>query len=185
MIDFISFWYLLPLGIIIATLYTSTGISGANFWLPVYILWLKVEPLVGFWLSLVSMLFGSAGGFIGHSMHKTINYFLVKKYLIVTIPFAILGALFLKFVYVKILFFIFGFFVIFYGLYLFYNTYWAKTVEKHEKIHYLLGALGGFLTGLISVGLGKLILPHCIRHKKIIHHSEAVKLSVLLWSSFL
>ena len=181
MIDPFSFWYLLPTGVIIATLYTSTGISGANFWAPVYLLWVKVDPLVGFWLALVSMLFGSTSGLIGHTRHQTINYYLVKRYLLVTIPFAILGGVLLQFVKIVFLFYIFGTFVILYGSYLFYKTWFGEEeIDKHEKIHYVLGSVGGFLTGLISVGLGKLILPHCISHKKIIHHSEAVGTTLVI-----
>lgn len=182
MIDLISFWYLLPIGIVIATLYTSTGISGANFWAPVYLLWLKIDPLVGFWLALVSMLFGSIGGLIGHTRHKTINYFLVKKYLLVTVPFAFFGALLIPFVNPLVLFFLFGSFVIVYGSYLFHKTHKTEQpkMDKHEKIHYFLGSIGGFLTGLISVGLGKLILPHCIKHKRVIHHSEAVGTTLVI-----
>jgi len=181
MVDFLSFWYLLPLGIIIATIYTSTGISGANFWAPVYLLLIRLDPLVGFWLSLVTMLFGSVSGIIGHSRHKTINYYLAKRYLIATVPFAIIGALLLQFLNVTFLFLLFGSFVLSYGLYFLYNTAIGKEkINTHEKIHYLLGAIGGFLVGLISVGLGKIILPYCIKHKRVNHHSEAVGTTLVI-----
>jgi len=176
MIDFIQYWFLLPVGIVIATLYTSTGISGANFWAPVYLLWLKVEPLVGFWLALVSMLFGSAGGLIGHLRQGTIDFSLVKSYAMISVPFAVFGALLLPYVRVSFLFLVFGLFVLGYGAFLYYKTVYVKEekLEKHSKIHYFFGAIGGFLTGMVSVGLGKLILPHCIKHKKINHHAVAV-----------
>ena len=36
----------------------STGVSGATLWVPVYLLWLKLDAPVAFWLGLLTMLFG-------------------------------------------------------------------------------------------------------------------------------
>ena len=47
----ITYWYLFPIGIIIATLSMSAGISGANFWIPVYLFLIKLDPLISFWLA--------------------------------------------------------------------------------------------------------------------------------------
>ncbi len=37
-------WLVLPAGPLIATVYTSTGISGANFWVPVYLPGMGLAP---------------------------------------------------------------------------------------------------------------------------------------------
>jgi len=42
MIEYFTYWYLFPVGIIIAILAISAGISGTNFWIPVYLIWLKI-----------------------------------------------------------------------------------------------------------------------------------------------
>lgn len=185
MIDFFNYWYLLPTGLVIATLYNSTGISGANFWTPVYILILGLDPLIGFWLSLVSMLFGSMGGLVAHTRHKTIRYFLVKRYIKMSIPFAIIGALSIQYVDLNLLILAFGVFAISYGFIIFYKSSMNKvTLENEVKNNpsrmYPLGAVGGLLTGLISVGLGPLILPEILKHKKISHHSEAIGTTVVI-----
>ena len=182
MIEFFTYWYLLPVGIIISFIYTSTGISGANFWAPVYLLWLRLEPSIGFWLSLVSMLFGSISGLISHTKQKSIMYDIAKKYLIITIPLAIIGVLVSPYFKEFYLFLIFGIFIITYAIIMCYKTCRPSTkdIEKHEKIHYLFGAIGGFLTGLVSVGLGKLILPQCVQHKKCLTHVEAVGTTLLV-----
>jgi uncharacterized membrane protein YfcA len=156
MIDWVTYWYLLPTGILIAFFYTSTGISGANFWVPVYLLWLKVDPLTGFWLSLVSMIFGSIGGLIAHSRQKTINYSIAKKYLLITIPFSILGALVVPYLKVVYLLIAFGTFVLIYSLILLLKAFKKLEIvkEKHNKINFVSAVIGGLSTGLISVGLG-------------------------------
>lgn len=185
MIDLVTYWYLLPLGVLIATLYNSTGISGANFWIPVFILFMNVSLLVAFWLSLVAMIFGSLGGLIGHSRHRTIVYALVKKYLVITIPFAIMGASVVQFISVSWLLLVFGIFAFTYGTIVLYkNTLHSvqanSSTTKKDTIGYPQGALGGFMIGLVSVGLGPLILPGNINHSKIAHHSQAVGTTVIV-----
>ena len=185
MLDYTTYWYLLPLGILIATLYNSTGISGANFWIPVFILLMKVSLLVGFWLSLVAMLFSSIGGLIGHSRQGTIVYHLVKKYLLVTIPFAIIGACSIEYVNANWLLLIFGIFASLYGLVLLLKTTLLATsanitASNDGKIQYPQGALGGFLVGLVSVGLGPLILSGNIHHRKVQHHAQAIGTTVII-----
>ncbi|OJJ14905.1 hypothetical protein BKI52_40840 [marine bacterium AO1-C] len=185
MLDYTTYWYLLPLGILIATLYNSTGISGANFWIPVFILLMKVSLLVAFWLSLVAMLFGSIGGLIGHSRQGTIVYSLVKKYILVTIPFAVVGACSIEYVNETWLLLIFGIFALVYGSIVLLKSTLLQTShdtppKKQEKIKYPQGALGGFLVGMVSVGLGPLILPCNINHQKVNHHAQAIGTTVII-----
>ena len=180
-IDLFAYWYLFPLGIIIATLYTSTGISGANFWTPIYLLVINLDPLVSFWLALVSMIFGSLGGLIGHSRNGTINRSLVLKYLPVTIPFAVIGALLVRYTNVTYLMMMFGCFVSGYGIYLLYRTTTRnEETKKHEKNLYLPAAAGGILTGLISVGLGKLMLVPLINHRDITSPAMAAGTTLII-----
>ena len=54
----LHYWFLLPVGIAIAALVMSAGVSGATLWVPVYLLWLKLDAPVAFWLGLLTMLFG-------------------------------------------------------------------------------------------------------------------------------
>lgn len=76
-----QFWFLFPLAILIAILAMGTGVSGANFWAPVYLLWLRFDPQLGFWLSLVTMLFGFSSGLAHNLRHGTINFFYSKPIL--------------------------------------------------------------------------------------------------------
>jgi hypothetical protein len=56
------YFYLFPLGIAISLLAVSAGISGYNFWIPVYVVWLGIDPKASFWLALLTMLFGFGSG---------------------------------------------------------------------------------------------------------------------------
>ena len=52
---------------VIATLAMSAGISGANFWIPVYLICVKLDPLITFWLALITMIFGFGSGVVDNS----------------------------------------------------------------------------------------------------------------------
>ena len=54
----LEFWFLFPLGVLIGTAGMSSGVSGSNFWIPVYLLWFALEPRTAFWIALLTMLFG-------------------------------------------------------------------------------------------------------------------------------
>ena len=82
----LTYWYLFPVGLVIATLAMSAGISGANFWIPVYLICVKLDPLVTFWLALITMIFGFGSGVVRNIHQGTVNRYLVRQYLIPTIP---------------------------------------------------------------------------------------------------
>ncbi len=105
-------WYLFPAGVVIATLATSTGISGANFWIPVYLTWFKVSPNTGFCLALFTMFFGFSSAVLKNLWSKTINWYLVKQYLKVCVPASLIGGYLSTLISQGFLLVIFGIFVL-------------------------------------------------------------------------
>jgi len=89
----ITYWYLFPLGIIISAMAMSAGIPGANFWIPVYLFILKLDPLISFWVALLTMVFGFGSGVIRNLYQHTVNWYIVRKYLIPTIQGVIIGSI--------------------------------------------------------------------------------------------
>jgi hypothetical protein len=181
LVSHFEFWFLFPVAIIIAVFAMATGVSGANFWAPVYLLWLRLDPQLGFWLSLVSMIFGFSSGLARNLRQGTVNFFLLREYLKVVLPLTILGAVIAPFIRPHWLFFVFALFVFIYGTRVLLGLVrdgGNAVVSKDERIHWGVAALGGFLTGLITVGLGKLILPYCLRHERCHSPAEAVGTTV-------
>ena len=177
----LTYWYLFPLGIIISAMAMSAGISGANFWIPVYLFILKLEPLISFWLALLTMVFGFGSGVIRNLYQHTVNWYIVRKYLSVTIPGAIIGSILTAYIDGNILVLIFGFFVLVYGAYLLITTLSSKKEpQKHSRIFWGLGFAAGFLKGLIATGLGKLIVPCIWNHEKIKHPSDVIGSTVVI-----
>ncbi len=62
----VKYLLLFPLGILVAIIAMSSGISGSNFWAPINVIVLNIEPRIGFWLALFAMLFGFGSGVIKH-----------------------------------------------------------------------------------------------------------------------
>lgn len=182
MIEYFTYWYLFPISILIAILALSSGISGANFWIPVYLIWLNIEPKTGFWLALLTMLFGFGSGVIKNVQQKTINGYIVKQYLKITIPAGIIGTLLVPYAPAQLLIITFASFVLLYGSYSIYRygAQGVEAVERHEKIYWTRAAVAGFLKGLIATGLGKTILPGIMEHKKIHSSAEAVGSTILI-----
>ena len=179
----LEFWFLFPVAIAIALFATTTGVSGANFWAPVYLLWLGLDPQLGFWLSLVSMIFGFSSGLARNLWQGTVNFFLVREYLKIVLPLTILGAVIAPTVRPHWLFFAFAVFVFVYSTRVVVSLVrdgGGAPLSKDDRMHWGVAALGGFLTGLITVGLGPLILPCCLRHKRCQSPAEAVGTTVAL-----
>ncbi len=179
----LGLWYLFPVAITIAIFAMATGVSGANFFTPVYLLWLRLDPQLGFWLSLVSMIFGFSSGLIRNLRQGTVNFFLVRGYLKIIIPLTLLGGLAAPFVQPGLLFLAFAVFVFVYSSRVFWillRREGGSDIVKEERIYWGVAALGGFLTGLITVGLGKLIMPRCLRHQQCQSPAEAVGTTVAL-----
>lgn len=42
----LDYWYLFPISLVVATIAMATGIGGAVFFSPIFLLWLKLEPSV-------------------------------------------------------------------------------------------------------------------------------------------
>ncbi|MCL7475008.1 MAG: sulfite exporter TauE/SafE family protein [Methanosarcinales archaeon] len=171
----LTYWYLFPAGLVIATLAMSAGISGANFWIPVYLICVKLDPRVTFWLALITMIFGFGSGVVRNIYQGTVNWYLVRQYLIPTIPGAVIGALLTSYVNGEILVFIFGTFILIYGSHMLKSCISSPKAQiRHEKVFWGIGFLAGFMKGLIATGLGKLIVPGMWNHKKVRHPSEVI-----------
>jgi uncharacterized membrane protein YfcA len=132
------------------------------------------------------MLFGFGSGIVRNLKNRTINWFIVKQYLKIAVPFTIVGTLLVPFAPAELLLVLFGSFVIIYGSFLvcrfglFPRKDEPAVSETGEKIYWIRGAIAGFLKGLIATGTGKIIMPCVLRHCKIRTPAEAVGSTVVI-----
>ncbi|MEF8845997.1 MAG: sulfite exporter TauE/SafE family protein, partial [Bacteroidales bacterium] len=180
-----EFWYLLPVSILIATIAMSSGVGGAVFFSPLFILGLKLQPQIAIGAALITELFGFSSGLIAYVKAKLIDFRLAGNLLLFSVPAAILGAMYAELIPDIILKAIFASGLLFIGVQLFSS--WRKDErEKHEKAHRIefqhnfeteltdksgrtfhytvcnknmgrgFAAIGGAFVGMISVGLAEL-----------------------------
>src|SRR5262245_20426896 len=87
----VDYWFLLPVGVSIAFLAMSSGISAGNFWCPVYLLWTHFDAPVAFWMTLATMLCGYGSGVVRNLHQGTIHRGFIVQYLPLTVPAAVVG----------------------------------------------------------------------------------------------
>ena len=175
-------WFLFPLGIGIAILAISSGINGSNFWIPVYIIWLGFDAKTAFWLGLLTMIFGFGAGVWKNVRANLIQWFLARQYLKVCIPLSVLGGILSTQVSHDLVLTAFGVFITAFGFYRILQQFrpGGTAVEQHDRVYWGVGAIGGFLIGFITTGLGKLLCPCLMNHRQIHHHAEAVGTTVTI-----
>lgn len=82
---------MLPVALLIATTAMASGVEGATFFSPLFILALGLPPEVAIGTGLVTEVFGFGSGLYAYATRHLIDYRLGGALLIVTIPMALVG----------------------------------------------------------------------------------------------
>ena len=102
--DFLpELWYLFPASIAIATVAMASGVGGAIFFSPLFILVLGLEPQIAIGTALFTELFGFSSGLFAYSRNRLIDYRLGLSILKWSVPAAIGGTLLTSYVSPEIL----------------------------------------------------------------------------------
>ena len=181
----IEYWYLFPISILIATIAMASGIGGAVFFSPLFMLVLKLDPAVAIGIALMTELFGFSSGVYAYWRRRLIDFKLGRRLLVFSIPAAVVGSFSTELFPAAILKTIFAVGIIFIGWQL-YSSYRhgekegldkqiaEQSREKSESVlidaagneyRYTIAnknegrvfaAIGGWFLGMISVGLAEL-----------------------------
>ena len=181
----IEYWYLFPISILIATIAMASGIGGAVFFSPLFMLVLKLDPAVAIGTALMTELFGFSSGVYAYWRRRLIDFKLGRRLLVFSIPAAVVGSFSTELFPAAILKTIFAVGIIFIGWQL-YSSYRhgekegldkqiaEQSREKSESVlidaagneyRYTIAnknegrvfaAIGGWFLGMISVGLAEL-----------------------------
>jgi len=90
--EVLSVWWVYPFSVAVATLALSSGISGALFFAPFFLLVVDLTPAQAIGGGLMTELFGTFFGTMNYIRQKVVDFTTVKALLIVTIPFAMAGS---------------------------------------------------------------------------------------------
>ena len=91
--EVLSVWWVYPVSVSIATLALSSGISGALFFAPFFLLVVGLTPAQAIGGGLMTELFGTFFGTMNYVRQGVVDFTIVKALLIVTIPFAMAGSI--------------------------------------------------------------------------------------------
>ena len=85
-------WYLLPTAAVIATIAMASGVGGAIFFSPLFILVLGLDTEVAIATALLTEMFGFSSGLLAYWRSKLIDFKLGGDILKFSLPAAIIGA---------------------------------------------------------------------------------------------
>ncbi len=181
-----EYWFMLPVSVIFATIAMASGVEGATFFTPMFILALGLPPEIAIGTGLITEVFGFASGLFAYARKRTIDYKLGIALLLVTIPLSLLGTVLGGYVPATILKTILGMGLITIALtflktpnqieikHLDENIYkeyggdkaqTSLTTSEGEEIRYtvcnknegrIYAGIGSLFIGMISTGLGEL-----------------------------
>lgn len=192
----LEYWYLFPVSIAVATLAMASGIGGAVFFSPIFLLGLKLEPTVAVGVALITEFFGFSSGLIAYVRAKLIDYRLGTQLLVFSIPGAVVGVLAADLFPGIVLKTIFAVGLLFIGMQLLLSwrreqrdamdaTIEAEAIDgfaseltdragntyRYTVCNKALGrtfaAVGGAFLGMISVGLAELQEYHLVARCKV------------------
>lgn len=180
----LDFWFMFPVGVLIATVAMASGVGGATFFAPLFILGLGLSPELAVGSGLVVEVFGFGSGVYAYAKRRLIDYRIGGMLLSATVPAAVVGVVVAHFVEADVLKLILGM-----GLLAVAVSFLRAPDEEvettldemaredpetaetclvtadDEKICYtvcnttegrLISGLGGLFVGMVSSGLGEL-----------------------------
>ncbi len=87
-----EFWYMLPVSVAVATVAMASGVEGATFFAPIFLLALGLPPEVAIGTGLITEAFGFGSGVLAYLKKGLVDFHLARSLLVATVPAAILGS---------------------------------------------------------------------------------------------
>ena len=211
--DFTLYWFMLPIATMVATTAMLSGIGGAALFTPIFIV---IFPLLGpqyplgstvaaIGTALLTETFGFTSGFVGYYRKGLIDFRLALRFLKISVPVAILGALVAHLIDDAVLMIGYALLVFILALVLifFHHNVTSDDNQKNlqgEKItrtdrsgrvfEYaspqlgvvsgVITSLGAFLTGLLSVGIGEVVVPQLTKRGVPVAVAAATSVAVVI-----
>ena len=175
----LQIWWVLLVSVGIATIAMSSGISGALFFSPFFLLIVGLQPAQAIGAGLITELFGTSFGSYNYLRQRVVDFQTVRFLILASIPAAVAGAFLANRIEAGILQILFGIaLVVLAVIVLYHSTQKGKpatgpmldqakkttVIQARDGITYSyrtcnrsigvpLAGIGAFLTGLMSAGL--------------------------------
>lgn len=196
--DLTIYWFMFPVSICVATTAMLTGIGGAAFFVPIFLI---IFPLLGeqyvlatavaaIGVGLLTETFGFTSGFIGYYRRGLIDFKIAKTFMKLAVPTALAGALISHYVNGTLLKFMYASLMLVMAWVLLNESHDKPKIEESDGAsndpdireitatdgtqyrYRFRGAqdrqtgstsFGGFLTGMLGVGIGEVVMPQLVK----------------------
>lgn len=194
--DFTLYWFMFPVAMMVCTTAMLSGIGGAALFMPIFLLvfpllgsgYALVDPTAAIAVALFTEAFGFSSGFIGYRRRGLIDFGLAKSFLYWAVPLAILGALIVHWIPDFMIRLLYGMLmVVMAGIFLITHHHLQESemitnghlfrslTDSHGKTYQYpmyqakrgQTGLGGFLTGMLSAGIGEVVMPQLVKRGKV------------------
>ncbi len=156
-------WLLLPAGICIATIAIFSGLGGGVLWVPLLLTVYDLQPREAVLCALIIQVFGQTSGTFFNLRQGLIDRRLLLQQALVALPLTVAGAALARSVeplYIELGLGLLTFFI----AYAFLSGDLLRAGSDQADLAAgrrlrPVSAVGGFLTGFVSVGIGDLLVP--------------------------
>ena len=197
--DFTLYWFMFPVGVGVATCAMLSGIGGAALFTPIFVL---LFPLLGpeyvlastfaaISTALLTQTFGFISGFIGYYRRRMIDFDLAWRFVKISAPVAIIGALVAHRVHDAILIAAYAVLVFVLAIGLLFLRRRQATRPNYDAPYsrpripprdFALTGLGAFLTGMVSVGIGEVIVSRLTRLGIPVGTAAAISVAIVMFT---
>jgi uncharacterized membrane protein YfcA len=195
--DFTLYWFMFPVSICVATCAMLSGIGGAALFTPIFVLlfpilgpeYVLASTFAAISTALLTQTFGFISGFIGYYRRRMIDFDLALRFIKISAPVAVIGALVAHIVHDAILIAAYAtlVFVLAIGM-LFLRrqqtsrpNFDSPAPRAEFRPHdFALTGLGAFLTGMVSVGIGEVIVSRLTRRGVPVGTAAATSVAIVM-----
>jgi len=196
-VDFTLYWFMFPVSIGVATCAMLSGIGGAALFTPIFVL---LFPLLGpeyvlastfaaVSTALLTQTFGFMSGFVGYYRRRMIDFDLAVRFIRISAPIAVIGALVAHQVHDAILIAAYALLVLVLaiGMLLLHRQQPSRpnydSMNRRPEIptqDFVLTGAGAFLTGMVSVGIGEVIISRLTKRGIPVGTAAATSVAIVM-----
>ena len=200
--DFTLYWFMFPVAIGVATLAMLSGIGGAALFTPIFVLlfpilgpeYVLASTFAAISTALLTQTFGFISGFIGYYRRRMIDFDLAVRFIKISAPVAVIGALVAHAVhdYILIAAYALLVFVLAFGMLFLRSEQTSRPNYDHPSRQphfptrdFALTGVGAFLTGMVSVGIGEVMISRLTRRGVPVGTAAATSVAIVMFTILL
>ncbi|MBU2677239.1 MAG: sulfite exporter TauE/SafE family protein [Gammaproteobacteria bacterium] len=200
--DFTLYWFMFPVSICVATCAMLSGIGGAALFTPIFVLlfpilgpeYVLASTFAAISTALLTQTFGFISGFIGYYRRRMIDFDLALRFIKISAPVAVLGALVAHAVRDYILIAAYAVLVIVLAFGMLFlrgknpsrpNYDYPIRRPEFPPRDFALTGVGAFLTGMVSVGIGEVMISRLTRRGVPVGTAAATSVAIVMFTILL